>query len=518
MASSARSYDFADVGSDEEIRDSIDGAAPTAGEPPRPLRREPRAPDPYPVDALGSLASVVRAVQQIVEAPVEICAQSALAHAALAIQGHADVVLPTGQLRPVSLFLMSVARSGDRKSAADDVLAFALMRREKALCEDLVISKANYRNDLEAWNAARSQAKATSKDTARSSMVAALDDIGSEPVAPREAIIAFPEPTLEGLHKYLAVGQPSMGLFSDEGGMFVGGVGMAKEHALKTAAGFSKLWDGSAIKRLRAGDGNTTLFGRRVSLHLMLQPDAANHWLADPVLRDQGLFSRILIVAPQSLAGKRFGREAERHSHDDVTGFGLRLLAIYERPMGMADDTNGGLEPRRLPLSAEASAMWWDFAHSVECELGDDGRLNSVYGLAGKVPEHAARLASVLALFDDLNAAELSAIDLARGIKLANWYLGEALRLAEVGAVSDDVRLAEKLLAWLRSGWPVLSPANPVLVSLVDIYQSGPGSIREKAVAERAVTVLRDHGWLVKVEGGGTVRGVRRREVFTIRS
>ncbi len=46
-----------------------------------------------------------------------ICAQSVQAAATLAVQGHADVELPTGHARPVSGFYVTVAATGDRKSA-----------------------------------------------------------------------------------------------------------------------------------------------------------------------------------------------------------------------------------------------------------------------------------------------------------------------------------------------------------------------------------------------------------------
>ncbi|MET0527707.1 MAG: DUF3987 domain-containing protein, partial [Microvirga sp.] len=42
----------------------------------------------------------------------------------------------------------------------------------------------------------------------------------------------------------------------------------------------------------------TLLPGRRLSLHLMVQPDVANLLLCDRLLADQGLLSRLLVTAP----------------------------------------------------------------------------------------------------------------------------------------------------------------------------------------------------------------------------
>jgi hypothetical protein len=40
----------------------------------------------------------------------------------------------------------------------------------------------------------------------------------------------------------VAAGQPSLGLFSAEGGQFIGGHGMNEDNKLKTAAGLSCAW------------------------------------------------------------------------------------------------------------------------------------------------------------------------------------------------------------------------------------------------------------------------------------
>jgi hypothetical protein len=114
-------------------------------------------------------------------------------------------------------------------------------------------------------------------------------------------------PTLEGLTKLLHHGLPSVGIFSSEGGSFTAGHGMADESRLRTAAGFSKLWDGSPIDRVRAQDGAIKLYDRRCSLHLMLQPQAAATWpVGSPRCATRGLSSRVLVAAPAaSTAGTR---------------------------------------------------------------------------------------------------------------------------------------------------------------------------------------------------------------------
>jgi hypothetical protein len=69
---------------------------------------------------------------------------------------------------------------------------------------------------------------------------------------------------------------------------------------LRTASGLSTLWDGESFKRVRATDAMVTMHGRRLALHLMVQPEVANIRLRDRLLADQGLLSRLLLSSPDS--------------------------------------------------------------------------------------------------------------------------------------------------------------------------------------------------------------------------
>src|SRR5215831_5729067 len=84
---------------------------------------------------------------------------------------------------------------------------------------------------------------------------------------------------------------------------------MSDDARLRTAAGLSAAWDGEPIRRVRATDGVTILPGRRVAMHLMAQPDVAAMWIADPLLIEQGLMSRVLVTAPETASGTRLWRD-----------------------------------------------------------------------------------------------------------------------------------------------------------------------------------------------------------------
>ena len=478
-------------------------------EPPRPLRREISPADPFPLDALGDvLGAATRAILDKVRCPDAIAANSVLAAASLGVQAHADVVLPaTGRARPLSLFLATVAASGERKSEADHEASRPIRTREEALHQAYEAAMPNYRLAYRAWEiAAREAEKAKG---GRAAKEAALKAVGAEPQAPLVPMLTCGEPTLEGLHKLFAAGQPALGIFSDEGGAFISGHAMAVETRLKTVAGLSSLWDGAPIKRVRAGDGADILPGRRLAFHIMAQPDAAARMLCDQVLVDQGFLSRLLVAAPTSTAGTRFQRPLAPETGPALRRYDAQLLAILETPPALMAKTRNALDPRRLEFASDAARRWLAFADHVERMLGPGNPLEPVRGFANKLPEHVARVAGVLTLVDDLDAAAISCRTLGQVIEILDFYTTEALRLFEAGSCSPELREAEKLLEWLRT-WP-----EP-LIGLSVIYRLGPNSIRDADRAKKAVKVLADHGWLIREPGRQIVAGNPVREAWRI--
>jgi len=308
-------------------------------------------------------------------------------------------------------------------------------------------------------------------------------------------------------------GPASVGVFSSEGGQFVGGHAMSEENKLKTAAGFSSLWDGTPVKRVRQGDGISVLHGRRVACHLQMQPAIGAKLFSDPTLNDQGFISRLLPVYPDSTSGTRFWREPDPASFSRISNFSRRISEILKAERSIGDRKNE-LRPRVIPLSATARRLWIDFADSLEGQIGEDGSLRVVHRFAGKAAEHAARLATIIALFCDLNVSEVSQDYMAAGIVLARHYIAESLRIHAAGLDDPDLLLAEKLNNWLHREWSKSEPTG--LVSLPAIYQFGPAAIRDKRTAERIMTILDDHGYVEKIEGPQLVGGVMRREVWMV--
>jgi hypothetical protein len=479
-------------------------------EGPQPLVREIVPGAAYPVKALGPLRAAVEAVQGMTQAPLAIPAQSALAVASLAVQGFADVET-LGGTRPLSLYALTVARSGERKSACDAPLMAALRAHEKEQAIAQRDAMQTWANAHAIWKGERDRILGEAKKgkgEKRTAAQADLEALGPEPAAPPSADRTVTEPTFEGLTKLFAFGQPSLGLFSDEGGQFLGGHAMGSDHKQKTLAALNDLWQGNPIRRTRSGDGHSTLFGRRLAVHLMVQPGVARTFMADPLAADTGFSARFLMCEPPSAIGTRMQANA-RHDEMALVTFAGRLRDILDTPMPMDPETRE-LQPRTLTLSPEARALLVYFSDAIEAAQAPGGDLAHVTGAASKAAEQAVRIAGVLTLWRDLHAPAVDARDIANAIDLAQFYLSEASRLASAATVSVEIDRAETLRRWLLDGWP------EVEVLARDVVQYGPNALRETPKARAALGILEKHGWLVPLDAGTVVRGAPRKEAWAI--
>ena len=468
----------------ERLQSLIDVERDSDGWPddPLPLMAELEPPQPFPLDALPAvLSDYGRVIHRCTQAPDAIVGNSLLAAASLAVQPYANVVLPYGASVPASLYLVTVAESGERKSAVDRLALNAHAVFEKAKSDE-------QREAVEQHNRLDKKAKETA-------------------TMPRESVFLASDPTVEGLCKLLHNGLPSIGVFSAEGGRFLGGHGMSDETALRTAAGLSLFWDGSPVDRVRSGDGASKLFGRRVAVHLMAQPRATFTWLSNPVLRDQGLFSRCLVAYPASTAGTRMFRNEKA---EDTTAAASYVKRMTELLGGMWPVNEfHELQPQHMGIAGQARTLWIDVHNQFE--RGIAGKLSAVRGLASKAAEHMGRIAAVLTLIDDPKATTVTDEAMQNAAVLMEFYLGEALRLSGVQPQHDRADQASVLWAWLAL-------RNKKHITLPELTQHGPNKLRKAETLRSLMGVLSDH-YMVRELPGDTIvyDGRARREAWEVR-
>lgn len=490
--------------------ESFDNVEPIGNQPIaiRPMVSE--AAD-FPIEAMSPrLLGAARAIIDKVQLPAAIAANSVLAAAALGVQPYIDVKLPTGEVVPTSLFLVTVGASGERKSSADKLALLPVRNREAEMYREFLPKQAEYTADNAAYQAARKKAQTGNKT--RDQIRNALELCGEEPLAPATPLLLCDEVTMQGLHKLLAEAMPSIGLISDEGAQLLGGYSMQAEQRTATGAGLSKLWDGSPVKRVRAGDGVSILPGRRVSLHLMVQERIARTLFGDVDLANQGLLSRILPCHPTSRKGHRPWREPSEESERALDLYASRLTNLLRSPMPM-DPMTRALTPKTISLSAEAKELFVAWHDHVEEELKKGGRFEKISGFAAKLPEHAVRIAAVMAYFEAASVQEISKAALDAGITLAQFYAAEALRLYGVRSADEETDAAASLIEWVRG-------QKLAIVGARMLGRNGPGRDMNAKERQRAIQLLVEFKHLMPILGGAEVgyknqKGMER-EAYTV--
>ncbi len=478
---------------------------------PQPLFRECEPGQEFPTDALGKpLAAAVRAIVDIVQCPSAIAAGSILGALSLACQAHADVVLPIGSGRPVplSLFLVTVAESGERKSSADELAMKPVAAFERELASEHSAKFPEFSASMDAWKASKAKALKNAKGDWKAGERAILA-IGAEPQPPMTPILTVGEPTMQGIARHFETGRSSVGLMDDEGGKMLGGWAMNADNRTGTITALNGLWGGGPIKKMRAGDGAGVMHGRRLALHLMLQPVLAPKLFADREIDGVGLLARFLVSAPAPIAGTRMQRPCNSDSMDALEDYGEQLTAILRMPTLASADDPRQLTPRPLRLAADATDRWREYADECERRLKAGEAWEPIKAWGSKAAEHASRLAGNLAMFHDPQTREMDLASLERGIALAEYYASEMLRLHGDAGISAGLREADELRRWLIQ-------RSESRFALQLVYQLGPNRFRSGAKARAACLTLEAHGHLIPLAEGEMIDGKRVKEGWRV--
>lgn len=453
----------------------------------------------YPLAALPPvLRKAIEAIVAMAQVPVSLAAQSVLGAASLATQGFINIQTITGQSVPTSLFLFTIAASGDRKSTSDKFAIQPIKDREEQLAASYAEAQHSFTIDDAAYKAATSKAKTGNKS--REDIRNALANTGKPPLPPVQPLLTADEPTGPGLQRLFAEAMPALGLFSDEGATFLGGWSMQEENQAATGGMLSKLWDGQAIKRIRADKENGTqiLYGRRLCLHLMVQPDIAGKLLGNQAVRNQGLLSRILVAAPKSLKGTRFWTEPTDSHRDDLRVYHERLGRLLAFEYRYRDENTRALDLALVNLTPAARAKLIAFSDHCERQIATGGKYVDIADFASKMTENATRLAAVVSFFSSgmgLAKDGLSENAVNAGIALVEFYASEAARLYGAAAVDDDTANAATLIDWIRK-------RGFTAIGVQFLNRRGPPQTRSAPALKRAISVLAEHGHLVSIKGG----------------
>jgi len=477
---------------------------------PRPIARHFDAQD-YPLEALPELLrAAVSEVRDYMQAPVPLIANCALSALSLVCQPHYDIRRDERLVSPVSLYFLTIAESGDRKSSVDAFFIAPVREWQKAKAEELAPDMMKYQAALAAWENERDGIhvairRAAEKSNPPADLRSRLEDHQTrKPKAPRIPALALTDETPESLAWRLHTLWPAAGLISSEAGIVFGGHGMSPDTVMRYLSILNVLWDGGEHSVGRKTSESYTLRGARFTAGLALQEATLMNFLArhGSLARGIGFFARFLIAWPRTTQGTRYYKRPGPMPAIEAYQHRIRGLLALKTPM----QPDGTLAPKPVAFSPDAQAAWTSFHDEIERELSDAGSFSEVRDVAAKAAENAARLA---ALFECLCATEapgqhlvVSYGSLTRAAAVVRWHLGEARRFFGGLALPADLSDAAKLSQWIAD-YCRRERCSEVAKNYV--RQHGPSLLRSKKRLNAAVEVLVEHGHMRVIQREKTI-------------
>ncbi len=476
----------------QAVRECIEQAVAVTDEWPDPLPLGTVSdPMPYPMEALpNKIRAAVQEVQGYVQAPIELVASSALSAVSMAVQGRYDIRRFDRLEGPVSLFLLTLADSGERKTTLDGFFTKALRDYQDEQKELAKPALADYRAALSAWEAKcdgikaklRKEAGKAADDKTRSLEQDLTELERNRPQPPKVPHLIHADSTPEALGHSLATEWPTAGVLSAEAGAVFGSHAMGSDSILRFLSLLNQLWDGSAPEVKRKTTESYSLRRGRLTVGLAVQEVTLREFFRKngQLVRGTGFLARFLIAWPKSTIGTRRIKDAPQ-AWPALNAFNRRLSELLEQPLSF-DDT-GTLVLETLTLTPQATQAWRQYHDHIEAEMGLSGDLFNVRDIAAKSADNAARLAGLFHIFEG-HHGEVGPDTFTRAAALATWHLNEARRFVGGIALPEPMQDAERVWGWLLAN----CNATGGEIGVRDIRQRGP--VRDSEKLGRALDEL----------------------------
>lgn len=469
------------------------------------LNNSPAVTDDYPAYYLPPLIlDAVNDVRRLTQASTPLIAASALCALATACQGLADVKRPgLPGVTPLSLYFLTLADSGERKTAADGFFFEPIRRLEKTMRQQYAECSANFESDKKIWLAKiRGLQRRLEKESQAGRNTTAVEEELSQlmkaaPTLPVRMRFMLSDITPAALISELSLNPCTAVLHSNEAADLI------KGRTMNNLPMFNRAWDGQTLDMDRKDQADSQwVEGARLSTGFAVQPHALEFLCGKGgnYAREVGYLARTLVAFPNSTAGQRFVDESD-NSDSLPSGILTFQSQVHQLLLKAVERHHNGEARRVLTFEPQAKHRLVAFFNQIESKLNPQfGRLSPIKDFAAKAAEHAARMAAIFEMAQG-NAQTISEDSMQRALAIIKWYLWEFDRLFAKSPEEKNIeKHAEKILAWMRSKSPLAGFSAPRTFTRREIQQSGPRP-RDPESVSLVLQYLLNQGHIQSVSG-----------------
>lgn len=440
----------------------------------------------FPENAFYS--SVSKAFHEVctnLQAPAGLIAGAFLTALSICAESDVDVLHPSGQISPSSLYIGTIADSGERKTATDKIVLAVIYARDVKAATEHKRAVSAYRADVRYWTAKdaalqRKLVKAISKgDDTDELRLELKEHAEAEPPPPQRQRLVYQSITERPLMEAIQGDSRCIAILSDEGSIVLNG------GATNKIAALNKAWDGPSLLTFDRADDSIEARDPRVTVSFMIQEKLFEDFMQKRggAVRESGFLARFLVCWPASTQGFRF-MSLDEPVWDHLKAFHKRMDDLLEATASRreAGDTTRTL----LSFSPEAKELWVTVQNAIEPKLQQGGEFQSVRDFASKSMEIAGRLAACMHHFEGVAGNTISMESLQRALSLLQYYFSEYVDLfgskADLPLEQRDVR---SLLSYLHSRYW----RNGLYAALrSEVRKCGP--VRHQGRFDRAIQAL----------------------------
>lgn len=418
-------------------------------------------PEPFPLEVLPvDIKGAIEEVEKITKAPIPLIFASCMSVISATVQGLVNATYPTlngNKSVPCSLFFLTLADSGERKTSVDSHFKKPLIDWEKEKVKEYGTAMKSFKGAKKAWDTRTKilENQMQKSPNPNSSQITSdfTTHYQNEPEKPIKKKLIIMDATTEAFMKELQ-SYPVKAQLSSEGGTILGSNAMGVENIMKTLGQYNELWDGNGIQRDRiAEEANVSVGEVRVTLGVAVQPSVFDQFMVNTkrLGKDSGFLARFLLSRPISTKGTRFiDISRQKIETPYLKNYNERISQLLNLDIRFNNDDKI-FQCIDILMSREAETLWEDFYNRIEEQQDEGGNYDHISGFASKSSEHLVRLATCLHIFCD-KTGQNSLIEkdiIESAIEIMYWYIREQKRFdnksTESELLSDLKYLLEKI-------------------------------------------------------------------------